>query len=81
MRNSSTLRGIDVIVATVRLEQVLGEVKMDSIIKEYQEKIRYHFKEIDDLYTKIDIIKKLTLTCEQTNKQTGTNKVLPKGWT
>jgi hypothetical protein len=52
----------------------------EEIIREYQNKIRYHFKEIDDLYTKIDIIKKLNQTSEQTNKQTGSNKVLPKGW-
>jgi len=54
---------------------------IDKILEEYQNKIRYHFKEIDDLYTKIDIIKKLNLTCKQVNKQGGNNKVLPKGWT
>ena len=49
-----------------------------GIIEEKQAKIRFYYKRIDELNEEIRIIN--NLTCEQTNKQTGNNKVLPKGW-
>ena len=51
-----------------------------QIKQEIIQKIRYHYKEIADLYIRLGSLEKLVGTCEQTNKQTG-NKVLPKGWT
>jgi len=51
-----------------------------EIKQEIVRKIQYHYKEIEDLYTRLNVLEKLVGTCEQTNKQTG-NKVLPKGWT
>jgi len=52
-----------------------------QIKQEIVRKIQYHYKEIEDLYTRLNVLEKQSLTCEQTNKQTGSNKVLPKGWT
>ncbi len=49
----------------------------DILIKEYQNKLVYYYKRIDEVNEQMEIIQ--ALTCEQTNKQTGQG-VLPKGW-
>lgn len=49
----------------------------DILIREYQAKLVYYYKRIDEINEQIKIIQ--SLTCSQTNKLTG-NKVLPKGW-
>ena len=49
----------------------------DILIKEYQDKLVYYYKRIDEVNEQMKIIQ--ALTCEQTNKLTP-SKVLPKGW-
>jgi hypothetical protein len=51
----------------------------DSILKEYQARIAYHYREIDKYNHMISKIKNLEPVNKQTNKQVNT-KVLPKGW-
>ncbi len=49
----------------------------DILIKEYQDKLVYYYKRIDEVNEQMKIIQ--ALTCKHINKHTG-QEVLPKGW-
>jgi hypothetical protein len=49
----------------------------DILIKEYQDKLVYYYKRIDEVNEQMKIIQ--SLTCKHINKHTGQG-VLPKGW-
>lgn len=49
----------------------------DILVREYQDKLVYYYKRIDEVNEQMKIIQ--TLTCKHINKHTP-SKVLPKGW-
>ena len=50
-----------------------------EIKQEIVRKIQYHYKEIEDLYTRLNVLEKLVGTTKEGRKEGG-KEVLPKGW-